>query len=289
VRSACRALLLENPSHADALAALDRFAARLPGARCTTAVCAVLNPDSGELVYSSAGHPPPILVHADGTTRMLDDGHTIALGIRPHRPRPEARVTLAARATLLLYTDGLVERRRLPLDDGISRAASLLRDGLTSPLDDLADQIMSRLAPNGGYQDDVALLLYRHPAPLELKFPAHASNLAPTRKALRSWLTRARVDPDQSMNVLIAAGEAVANAIEHGHRHSPEGTISLGAIALVDQVHVTVTDTGSWKPPQPAAHPDRGRGITLMRGLMNDVTINPDTAGTTVHLSARIT
>jgi serine phosphatase RsbU (regulator of sigma subunit)/anti-sigma regulatory factor (Ser/Thr protein kinase) len=289
VRSACRALLFENPSPAAALAGLDRFAARLPGARCTTAVCAVLSPDSGELVYSSAGHPPPILVHADGTTRMLNDGHTIALGIRPHRPRPEARVTLPARATLLLYTDGLVERRRLSLDDGISRAASLLQDGLTAPLDDLADQIMSRLAPSGGYQDDVALLLYRHPAPLELKFPAHASNLAPTRKALRSWLTRARLDPDQTMNVLIAAGEAVANAIEHGHRYSPEGIISLGAIALVDQVHVTVTDTGSWKPPQPSANADRGRGITLMRGLMHDVTINPDTAGTTVHLSARIT
>ena len=114
---------------------------------------------------------------------------------------------------------------------------------------------MSGLAPSGGYQDDVVLLLYRHPAPLELKFPAHASHLAPARTALRSWLTRARVDPDQAMNVLIAAGEAVANAIEHGHRHSPEGTISLGATALVDQVQLTITDTGSWKPPQPAAEP----------------------------------
>ena len=289
VRSACRALLFENPSPAAALAGLDRFAARLPGAECTTAVCAVLNPVTGELVYSTAGHPPPILVHADGTTRMLDDGHTIALGIRPQRPRPEARVTVPAHATLLLYTDGLVERRRLPLDEGISRAASLLQDGLNAPLDDLANQIMSRLAPSGGYQDDVALLLYRHPAPLELKFSARASNLAPTRKALRSWLSRARVDPDQTVNVLIAAGEAVANAIEHGHRYSPEGTISLAAIALVDQVQVTITDTGSWKPPQQAANPHRGRGITLMRGLMHDVTINPETAGTTVHLTARIT
>jgi serine phosphatase RsbU (regulator of sigma subunit)/anti-sigma regulatory factor (Ser/Thr protein kinase) len=288
VRSACRALLFENPSPAAALAGLDRFASRLRGAECTTAICAVLNPVTGELVYSSAGHPPPILVHADGTTRILNDGHTIALGIRPLRPRPEARVTVPARATLLLYTDGLVERRRRPLDDGISRAASLLRDGLTSSLDDLADQIMSRLAPNGGYQDDVALLLYRHPAPLELNFPASASNLAPTRKALRSWLTRASVDPDQTVNVLIAAGEAVANAIEHGHRHTPEGTISLGAIALVDRVQVTITDTGSWKPRQPAANPHRGRGITLMRALMHDVKINPDTTGTTVHLSARI-
>jgi anti-sigma regulatory factor (Ser/Thr protein kinase) len=53
-------------------------------------------------------------------------------------------------------------------------------------------------------------------------------------------------------------------------------------------VQVTVKDTGSWKPPRPVPNPDRGRGITLMRGLMHAVTINPDTAGTTVHLWARI-
>jgi serine phosphatase RsbU (regulator of sigma subunit)/anti-sigma regulatory factor (Ser/Thr protein kinase) len=289
VRSVCRAVLFDNPSPGAALAGMDRFAARLPGAQGTTAVCAVLNPDTGELVYSSAGHPPPILVHADGTTRVLDDGHTIALGIRPDWPRPEARVTIPVRATLLLYTDGLVERRRIPLQHGISRAAALVQDGRAATLDDLANQIMSDLAPNGGYQDDVVLLLYRHPAPLELKFPADVSHLAPTRTALRTWLTRARVDPVQTMDVLVAAGEAVANAIEHGHRHSPGGTISLDATVLDDQVQLTITDTGSWKTPQPATDSHRGRGITLMRGLMEDVTINPDTAGTTVHLSARIT
>jgi len=88
--------------------------------------------------------------------------------------------------------------------------------------------------------------------------------------------------------MLIAAGEAVANAIEHGHRHSPEGIITLRAIALVDQVQLTIADTGSWKPPQPANDPPRGRGFTLMRALMHDVAILPDTAGTTVQLSARI-
>jgi anti-sigma regulatory factor (Ser/Thr protein kinase) len=268
---------------------MDRFAARLPGALCTTAVCAVLDPETNELVYSSAGHPPPILVHADGTTQMLDDGHTIALGIRPDWVRPEARITIPARATLLFYTDGLVERRRVALNDGISRAAAVVADGRATPLDDLADQIMSRLAPSGGYQDDVALLLYRHPAPLELTFPAHASELRRTRTALRSWLTRAEVSQDQTLKVLIAAGEAVSNAIEHGHRDESEGTIRLGATALGDQVRLTITDTGSWKTPQPAANPHRGRGIGLMRDLMHDVTINPDTAGTTVHLSARIT
>ena len=289
MRSACRALLFENPSPGAALVGMDRFAARLPGAQCTTAVCAVLDTRTGELVYSSAGHPPPILVNADGTTRMLEGGHTIALGIRRDWSRPEARVTIPARATLLLYTDGLVERRRFGLEHGISRAAAFVQDGRVLALDDLANQIMSGLAPTGGYQDDVALLLYRHPAPLELEFAAEASNLASTRAALRNWLGRVQVDADQAMNVLVAAGEAVSNAIEHGHRHTPQGTISLAATALVDQVQLTIIDTGCWKTPQPEADPHRGRGIELMRGLMQDVTIKPGTAGTTVHLSVRIT
>jgi len=288
VRSACRALLLDNSSPSAVLARMDRFAARLPGAQCTTAVCAVLDPATGELVYSSAGHPPPILVFADGTTRTLEDGHTIALGMRQDWPRPEAHVTVPAGATLLLYTDGLVERRRSALQQGISRAASVVCDLRASMLDDLADEVMSRLAPDGGYQDDVVLLLYRHPGPLELEFPAHVQHLAPTRTALRSWLAQARLDAHQAMDVLIAAGEAVGNAIEHGHRDKPGGTVSLRATALVDRVLVTITDTGSWKSPSPVPDVRRGRGITLMRRLMNDVTINHGSAGTTVHLSTRI-
>ena len=61
------------------------------------------------------------------------------------------------------------------------------------------------------------------------------------------------------------------------------------ATATVDRVWLTITDTGSWKTPHPTANPHRGRGITLMRGLMHDVIIDPASAGTTVHLSARIT
>jgi serine phosphatase RsbU (regulator of sigma subunit)/anti-sigma regulatory factor (Ser/Thr protein kinase) len=288
VRSACRALLFSDASPGAALAGMDRFAARLPGARCTTVVCAVLNPETGELVYSSAGHPPPILVDADGSTQLLEDGHTIALGVRPNWSRPEARVTIPPRSTLLLYTDGLIERRKKALDDGISRVADVLRDGRASTLDDLANQIMSGVAPDGGYQDDVVVLLYRHPGPLELEFPADASQLAPARHALRSWLKRALVNPDRSMDVLIAAGEAVANAIEHGHRHHPEGRISMAATALVDRVQLTISDTGSWKTPQPARDSTRGRGIALMRGLMQEVAIKPGATGTTVHLTAEI-
>jgi serine phosphatase RsbU (regulator of sigma subunit)/anti-sigma regulatory factor (Ser/Thr protein kinase) len=289
LRSACRALLLENPSPRAALAGLDRFAARLPGARCTTAVCAVLDPETGDLIYSSAGHPPPILVHADGTTQLLEGGHTIPLGVRPNRPRPEAHAIIPARAMLLLYTDGLVERRRSALDDGIARTCDLLQEGRAFALEDLANQIMSRLAPTGGYQDDVALLLYRHPAPLELDFPADVNELAGSRAALRNWLTRVQVPPEQVHDVLIAAGEAVANAIEHGHRDKPDGVISLRATALANEVRLTIVDTGVWKPPQPIAAAHRGRGITLMRALMGDVAIDSVSSGTTVQLSASIT
>ncbi|MBO0676725.1 SpoIIE family protein phosphatase [Mycolicibacterium sp. S2-37] len=287
VRSACRALLFDHPSPSAALAGLDRFAARLPGAQCSTAVCVVLDPDTGELVYSSAGHPPPIIVHADGTTEKLEDAHTIALGMRAGWPRPEARVTMPGRSTLVLYTDGLIERRRSALEDGIARLCDVASARRDTPLDDLVGQTMSGLEPPGGYQDDVVLLLYRHPAPLELTFRADPEHLAPTRSALRTWLTKIRLDRDQTMSVLIAVGEAVANAIEHGHRAHPDGAISLTATASSDEVQVTVSDTGAWKP-QLAENSDRGRGTALMRSLMHRVTVDTGLAGTTVRLTARI-
>jgi PAS domain S-box-containing protein len=289
LRSACRALLLEEPSPSAALAGLDRFAALLPGARCTTAFCAVLNLDTGELVYSSAGHPPPIMVHADGTTVMLEGGHRLPLTHWRSAARPEARITMPARATLLLYTDGLVERRGSSIDDGIGRATDLVQDGRSTALDEVADRLMSRLEPEGGFPDDVAMLLYRQPAPLAMRFAADANHLAPSRAALRSWLNQAGLGADQIHNVLIATGEAVANAIEHGHRDRPEGTVSVRATALVDRLQVTVTDNGTWRTPRNVAGSNRGRGIVLMRGLMEGFTIDSGDTGTTVHLYARIT
>lgn len=288
VRSACRALLFDNPSPAAALSRLDRFAARLPGAQCTTAVCAILDTGTGELVYSSAGHPPPILVAADGTAEVLEGGHTIALGVRVGRPRPEARITVPAEATLMLYTDGLIERRGTTLEDGISAAASMLEAHRDTALDGLVDIMMSGLAPDGGYHDDVVLLLCRPPAPLRQTIPAHADHLAVVRAALRDWLRRVGVGPKQVVDVLVATGEAVANAIEHGHRDRPHGSVTLLATAHADTVHVTVTDRGVWKVPRALPDPARGRGVALMRLLMDDVTLDHGAAGTTVHLSARI-
>ncbi len=288
LRSACRALLLEHPSPAAALSALDRFAARLPGARCTTAFCAVLNPETGEITYSGAGHPPPILVFADRSTRLLEGARATPLGLTQPPHRTETHETMPARSTLLLYTDGLVERRRESIDDGIARAADVVQDNRATRLDELADVIMSRLAPADGYHDDVALLLYRQPGPLDLDIAADVGELASSRSALRGWLQSAGVPPEQTLDVLIAAGEALANAIEHGHRDSRDGRVRLQAVALPDRLHLTVVDTGSWKEPAAIPSLHRGRGIALMRALMHDVTIDSQITGTTVHMNTRI-
>lgn len=289
LRSACRALLLEESSPSAVLAGLDRFAARVPGAEGTTAICAILTLSTGELVYSSAGHPPAIIVHADGTTQLLDSGQGFPLTVRPDQIRPEASVTMPPRSTLLLYTDGLVERRGDSIDDGMARAANLVDGGRSHELDELADELMARLEPTDGYPDDVAILLYRQPAPLEMDFTADAKHLGPSRNALRSWLSEAGVEAEQIQDMLVATGEAVANAIEHGHRDRPEGTISLRATAVVDGLHVSVIDTGVWKMPRQVPSEFRGRGISLMRCLVEDVSIHSNDAGTTVHMYARIT
>ncbi|MBO3749878.1 SpoIIE family protein phosphatase [Streptosporangiaceae bacterium NEAU-GS5] len=288
LRSACRALLLQDAGPAQVFTALDRFAALIPGARCTTAFCGILDTATGELVYSSAGHPPGILTHADGTTVLLEGGRSTPLAVRPGHPRPEAHCVMPARSTLLLYTDGLVERRRRPLTDGIDAACATVQAGRSALIEDLASDVMAGLTPDGGFNDDVALLLYRQPAPLEVAFPAESGQLAFVRSALRSWLTRCQLAPSLVQNVLVAAGEACANAIEHGHRNAPGETIRLRAVATGSDLHLTVADSGRWKHPEPEANPHRGRGVALMRALMHKVTIHPGVAGTTVDIHARI-
>ena len=156
-------------------------------------------------------------------------------------------------------------------------------------MEDLASRVMGEMAPPDGYEDDVALVLFRHPEPLDLTFPADRGQLTPVRAALRTWLGRAGVSRRTIQDVLVAAGEACANAIEHGHRDAPGQPIRLRAEATASRLRLTVTDTGRWRATPPAADPLRGHGIALMRALMEQVTIEPGPAGTTVGLEAAIT
>ncbi len=288
LRSACRALLLQDASAAQTLTAMDRFAALVPGAICSTVFCGILDRDAGRLTYSSAGHPPGILALPDGRTELLEGGRSFPLAVRPGIERAEATCAVPARAALLLYTDGLVERRRRSLDAGIAEAGAAVHRGGAEAVEDLATAIMTAMAPAGGYEDDVALVLYRHPAPLDLTFPAESAQLAPVRATLRNWLNRCDLSHRTIQDVLVAVGEACANAVEHGHRHAPGQQVRLRAAATVTQLQLTVTDTGRWKASQPATRTNRGHGIPLMRALMQQVTIEPGDAGTTVDMQLRI-
>ncbi|MET0424432.1 MAG: SpoIIE family protein phosphatase, partial [Actinoplanes sp.] len=288
LRSACRALLLQNSSPAETIVALDRFAALIPGATCATVFCGVLDPATGQLRYTSAGHPPAIVAFADGRTELLDQGRSRPVAIRIGKPRPEGVYTLSPRATLMLYTDGLVERRREPLTTGIDHATAAVQEGRRTAVEDLATEVMDRLAPAEGYDDDVALLLYRHPGPLEIEFLAEPGNLAPVRRQLRSWLDRCGVDPTMAQNVLVAAGEACANAVEHGHRNAAGGLIRLRAAVTAEALRLTVVDSGQWRAPKAAANSHRGRGLMLMRAMMQELTITHGRTGTIVDMQARI-
>ena len=117
-----------------------------------------------------------------------------------------------------------------------------------------------------------------------------AASVPLARRLLLGTMESAGVDPDVSYDLSVALTEACANAVEHGHRDRPTGTIVLRATALPHQVRLCVADGGSWKDPQPQAPgPERrGRGIAMMRAAMEEVVITPGPTGTTVEMRARI-
>ena len=114
------------------------------------------------LRWTNAGHPPPLLITHDGQTRYLDEAHGILLGTGVTRSRPDAVTVLPPRATLLLYTDGLVESPHHSIDHGLNRlrrsAASLAHRALDSFCDSLLDQVRP-----GDNDDDVAMIALRTP------------------------------------------------------------------------------------------------------------------------------
>ncbi|MFS0700404.1 PP2C family protein-serine/threonine phosphatase [Cellulomonas sp. 179-A 4D5 NHS] len=158
LRSAARALLLQDLAPAAILDGLDRFAATLPGAECASVVCAVVDEETRTVTYSKAGHPPPLLLSGSGS-RWLDDATGTLLGLAA-RPRPEATTTFERGETLVLYTDGLVERRGEGLGDGLERLARTAVATLAQrPVHQLGDLLIGTLLEEGA-RDDVALVVY---------------------------------------------------------------------------------------------------------------------------------
>jgi serine phosphatase RsbU (regulator of sigma subunit) len=111
------------------------------------------------LRWSNAGHLPPLLVAPDGAATFLERPADLLLGVAPDRPRFQHAVPLRPGDTVVLYSDGLVERRDAPLDDGLARLLAVAPDLARRPVDELCDEILGRLAPD--LTDDIALLAVR--------------------------------------------------------------------------------------------------------------------------------
>ncbi|NNN37687.1 SpoIIE family protein phosphatase [Streptomyces sp. S3(2020)] len=162
LRSALSAATRVADSPAQALEALDMYARSVDGAESTTAATTFIDWDDHTITYSCAGHPPPALLHPDGTVTFLDQATDPPLAARPRfAPRPQAQTPFTEGATLVLYTDGLVERRTDDIDTGLARLADSLTHHQHATPDALADALLTDLLPHTGNTDDTALIVLR--------------------------------------------------------------------------------------------------------------------------------
>ncbi|MFD8220440.1 PP2C family protein-serine/threonine phosphatase [Streptomyces sp. NPDC059697] len=155
--AACR--VVDGPARA--LEVLGLYARSVDGAENTTVANTYIDWGTHTITYSSAGHPPPALL-TDGTVVFLDRATDPPLGARPeHGPRLEATTSFTQGSVLVLYTDGLIERRLEDIDTGLARLADSLARHRTAEPEALADALLADLHPPGGATDDTALVIVR--------------------------------------------------------------------------------------------------------------------------------
>jgi PAS domain S-box-containing protein len=285
LRASARALLLTGAQPAKLLEELDAVAELIPDAFCTTVFLAVLDTESGELSYSCAGHLPAILATPGTPHTLIIDARSVPLAVQRKASRPQAAVTLPPGSTLMLYTDGLVERRDISLDDGIEHLGKTVAGAMNLTADDVADEALTELAPPGGYDDDIAIVVYRQPhPPLAIHRVVNADQLGDLRHQLAEWLHSADVSEERIADIVLAVNEAVANSIEHGYQGRKPGKIRLKGDNDGARVRLRIIDKGSWKPA--ATDPGvRGRGLLLIRAVSDWLEMDCTSKGTTVDMS----
>jgi anti-anti-sigma factor len=280
LRSALAGSLLDGHGPAAALDRLDAFAARTDGATGTTCACLTLDWETGELRWAVAGHPPPVVVE-DGAARLLPGGGRV-LGGPDRARRPERTATLGAGASVLLYTDGLVERRDEPIDDGLRRLCEAAADAHAKAPEALVAAITDTLL-DGEQQDDVALLAIRLVSPpLRRRVPAEPVVLRQLRADLARWSAQAGLSAALQQDLALALGEAVANSVEHAFAGTTGEVVYSVTPAAAGKFDVVVHDDGRWRP-EPANNSHRGRGIAIITALAQEFGIDHDERGTTVR------
>jgi len=298
LRAAVSATALTGANPGAVLSSLDRYAVAIPGARCATVSYAVI--DTGQsgmgdrassISYSCAGHPYPLLVMPDQAPIFLRAGRRPPVAACESQLKSNtAEQELPAGSLLLLYTDGLIERPGETLDEGFARLQAAAAYRAELPIGDFCDELLDRMAPPSGYTDDVVLLAVRPNHCTARSFatvlPAAPVNIPAARHRLRDWLTGIPVDPRREADILLAIGEAVSNAIEHGSGGDSLRTVSIEAFVRDHVVTATVSDTGRWSGDSSASQRSLrgGRGLTMINGLADHVRTVRTAHGTRITL-----
>jgi anti-anti-sigma factor len=297
LRGAMRSNALQDPSPTSVLRALDALADQMADVEGTSVFYGVLDAASGRFTYTAAGHPAPLIAHADGTTSSLPVTARPPLGSMPGAVAPVAELMLGPGETLVLFSNGAVagtdnaglatERLAAVVRDVLQGPGALAPDASTG----LAAAIAEGVRRPQGWPDDVAVLVAHRGTtalePFELDLVATPGALTSVRRRLGRWLTELGMGEQDSVGVMVAVGEACANAAEHAYSGAEPGPMGVRADVDVDGVlTVTVWDQGTWRTPDRDPG-DRGRGLLIMRQLVDEVTLD-DRNGTTVTLTVRL-
>jgi serine phosphatase RsbU (regulator of sigma subunit)/anti-sigma regulatory factor (Ser/Thr protein kinase) len=287
IRTALRAYSMEGHDLTKVLALLNDLLISMGRDRSATAAILELDLERGELEAVSAGHLPALLIDPDGRSRFLEAAHGLPLGISRGGQYERERYAFPLGSVLLLYTDGLVERRGEALDAGLERLRAAATRAREASDASFADRVYRALLDDAALEDDIALLaiesLPLEPR-LELTLDADPEVLAGLRGTLGRWLTREHVEQAALFNITLAASEAAANAVEHAYG-ARSATFTVVCERDDAEVRITVHDSGHWRDPRPDG---RGRGLAIMRALVDSAEIERSEQGTTVTLRTRI-
>ncbi|MCW2684781.1 MAG: anti-sigma-factor antagonist [Blastococcus sp.] len=298
LRGAMRSSVLRDPGPAVVVAALDAFAAEMDDVEGASVFYAVLDVASGELAYAAAGHPPPLVVGPDGSAYFLPLTPRPPLGSLPGATTEVGEHVLPLGASLVLFSNGAVAA--LPdSGDPLDRLAAVARAALAAPgalaaegSAGLAASVADGVKSPRGLPDDVAVLVAHRrqvtQEPLRLELTATPAALPGVRRQVNSWLAGLGMGEQDRVGVMVAVGEACANAAEHAYRGTTAGPMTVTARVDVDGVlTVRIRDHGAWQPPSKDPG-DRGRGLLIMRQLVDRVVLEEETRGTTVTLRLRL-
>jgi serine phosphatase RsbU (regulator of sigma subunit)/anti-sigma regulatory factor (Ser/Thr protein kinase) len=281
LRNALRAYAWEGASPATALAQLNRLLCRTSDARFATAIFAVVSPDGRELRWANAGHPPALVVH-DGSSSLLTQPRSMLLGVRDDVEYAHGTIALDPRDMIVLYTDGLIERRGEELDRGLLRLERVaLRVRARGPgADAVSERVLQAMLAGEARSDDVCLLCaWCMPAedPVEFALQPDAASSRVARRhvgwVLEDWGMEDLVEP-----AALLVSELVTNAVVH-----VGADIRLRVQRLPEGVRVTVFDGNSdtvaaRRRAVPPESPS-GRGLLIVDNVSDRWGVEPSRSG----------